>query len=466
MSVTKPSLISVEDIDSLQAKDIENIYADHINPGQIKYFKILGFNKTIISHASGVYYYDRNGNKILDLMGGFGSVGLGHNHPRILAVRKKFQEENRHEIGMGFYSQYAAVLSKNLATICPGDLDYSLLCNSGSEAMEGALKMVEKYQGPEKNKFIFAENSYHGKTRGSLSLTDSPYLRSSFQLLEGNEIVPFGDAEAIEATLNRRKDIGGVVLEPIQGGAGIIIPPDGYLTKVREICDRFGVLLVLDEIQCGFGRTGKLFAFEFENIVPDIVAIAKSLGGSKTAMATFVTRKPVYLKAYGNAKDAFIHSSSTFGGLGEACVTAIEAINIIYEEGLIENSEKTGNYFLERLNSLKQNYPKIIKDVRGRGLMIGLEFRDLSETLSKPLRMVVSKFDEKLKGSITGFIGSIMLNKYNILVAFTEYNRNVLRIQAPMILTAEQVDYFIECLEQVLKSGISGIVTGFIKQKI
>ena len=466
MNIVKPNLLTIEDIDRLGTKEIEKIYTDHINPGQTKYFKILGFNKKLIIRASGVYYFDHEGNKILDLMGGFGSVGLGHNHPRILAARKKFQEEERHEIGMGFYSQYAAALSKNLAAICPGDLDYSLLCNSGSEAIEGAMKMVEKYQGPAKSKFIFAHNSFHGKTRGSLSITDSSYLRSSFQLLTGGVMVPFGDAGAIEKTLNSDPEIGGVVLEPIQGGAGIVIPPEGYLKQVRELCDKAGALLVLDEIQCGFGRTGKMFAFEYENIIPDIVAIAKSLGGTKTAMATFITRKPVYMKAYGNTKDAFIHSSSTFGGLGEACITAMEAINILYDEGLIENSEKVGGYFLERLHGLKNTYPNIIKDVRGRGLMIGVEFHDLSDTLAKPLRMLVSKFDERLKGSITGFMGSILLHKYNILVAFTEYNRNVMRIQAPMVLNNENVDYFIESMDSILKSGISGIITKFIKQKI
>ena len=466
MSTTKPQLLSVQDINQLNEKEIEKIYSENINPGQVKYFKILGFNKRIISRASGVYYYDQNGDKILDLMGGFGSVGLGHNNPRIIDIRSKFQEEERHEIGMGFYSQYAAALSKNLAAISPGDLNYSLLCNSGSEAMEGALKMVEKYQGPSKNKFIYANNSFHGKTRGSLSITDSDLLRSSFHLLDGSVRVPFGDADAIEKILTDRSDIGGVVLEPIQGGAGIVISPQGYLKRVRELCNNHEALLILDEIQCGFGRTGKIFAFEYDDVIPDIVAIAKSLGGSKAAMATFITRSPVFVKAYGSPKDAFIHSSSTFGGLGEACVTAIEAINILYDEELLENTQTVGAYFLEQLSDLKTKYPKIIKDVRGRGLMIGLEYHDLSDTLIAPLRAMISKFDDRLKGSITGFVGSILLNKYNVLVAFTEYNRNVMRLLPPLILQKEHVDYFIQCLDEIFKSGIKGIITRFIKQKI
>ncbi len=466
MSTTKPQLLSVQDISQLNEKEIEKIYIENINPGQVKYFKLLGFNKRIIFRASGVYYYDQNGDKILDLMGGFGSVGLGHNHPRILDIRSKFQAEERHEIGMGFYSQYVAALSKNLAAICPGDLNYSLLCNSGSEAMEGALKMVEKYQGPSKNKFIYANNSFHGKTRGSLSITDSDFLRSSFHLLDGSVTVPFGDADAIEKILTERSDIGGVVLEPIQGGAGIVVSPQGYLKRVRELCDKHEALLVLDEIQCGFGRTGKIFAFEYDDVIPDIVAIAKSLGGSKTAMATFITRSPVFVKAYGSPKDAFIHSSSTFGGLGEACVTAIEAINVLYDEDLLENAQTVGAYFLEQLSDLKTKYPKIIKDVRGRGLMIGLEYHDLSDTLIAPLRAMISKFDDRLKGSITGFVGSILLNKYNVLVAFTEYNRNVMRLLPPLILQKEHVDYFIQCLDEIFNSGIKGIITRFIKQKI
>ena len=167
-------LINIDQIDALDLKTIEKIYSDNINPGQVHYFKLLGYNRIWIKRAEGVYYFDQNDEKILDFAGGVGVTGIGHNHPRILKARDKFKKEKKHQIGTWFYSQYVAALSKNLATLCPGDLDVVLLGNCGSEVMESALKIVEKYQGPEKSKCIYASNSFHGRTRGALSLTDSP----------------------------------------------------------------------------------------------------------------------------------------------------------------------------------------------------------------------------------------------------------------------------------------------------
>ena len=459
-------MISVDQIDKLDLKAIEKIYTENVNPGLVHYYKILGFNKILIKRAQGVYYYDQDEEKIFDFAGGVGAAALGHNHPRIIKARKKFQEEERHQIGQWFYSQYAAALSKNLATICPGDLDVVLLGNCGSEVIEGALKIVEKYQGPSKSKCVYASNSFHGRTRGALSLTDSPDLRSTFKMLGNHIKVPFGDADAMEKTLKENPDIGGVFLEAIQGGAGVIIPPEGYLRKVRELCDEFRVLLVLDEIQCGLGRPGKLFAFEYEDIIPDILAIAKPLSGSNSAIAALITRKPVYQKAFSSPKEWHINSPSTFGGMGEACVTAIETINIIFDENLIENAREMGDYFLEKLKHLSEKYPKMVKEVRGRGLIIGIEFYDISHTLVAPLQMMMSIFSERLKGSLAALIGAILLRNYKIIINFTGTNRNVIRLHPPYITKKEHIDYFINSLDEILGTGIGGIAKNFVKLKI
>jgi acetylornithine/succinyldiaminopimelate/putrescine aminotransferase len=300
-------LIKNEDIHKMNISDISKIYSDYINPGQVYYFKLLGFNKVLIDHAKGCYYTNHDGQNILDFAGGVGSIGLGHNHPRIIAARKKFVDESRHEIGMSFYSQYVAALSKNLSTIAPGDLKYVILGNTGSEVMEQAIKMVEKYQGPSKHKIIYAKSAFHGRTKGALSVTDSNSLKSTFKLVDNGDIkVRFGDAKELEHALKNNNDVGGVVLESIQGGAGIIIPPEGYLRKVRDLCDQYDVLYIADEIQCGFGRSGKLFAFEYDEVIPDVVTLSKSLGGGKAAVAAAIVRENIYKKAYKDKKDWFI----------------------------------------------------------------------------------------------------------------------------------------------------------------
>jgi len=461
----KPQLLSVEQAKEMPIEEMRRLFVDHLNPGQLHFMKLLGFHKIKIESAEGVFYTDQNGRKILDFFGGFGSLSFGHNHPRIIEARKKFQDENRHEIAMAFLSQYAAALAHNLATIAPGDLNMVFLGSSGSEAMEAALKVAEKYQGKKRAKVLFAENAFHGKTKGVLSITDSAMYQSQFKLLDDCVKVPFGDLEAIRTALDNDPEIGIVCLETIQGGAGIVEAPEEFWKGLRALCDEKGVLWVADEVQSGTGRSGKFFAFEHYGVVPDVTALAKSLGGGKTAMAAMIARREIYMKAYGKPATALIHGPATFGGIGEACITSIEALNIMYDDGLMENAEQVGGYMKSHLQELQKKYPKLIKDVRGRGFMLGLEFQDFSHTMPMAVRPALTLLDEKLKGSLSGFIGSALLRDHDILVAFTEYNRNVVRLQPPLITTNENVDQFITALDKVLSGGVVKIVTDFIKSQ-
>lgn len=459
----RPELLSVEHAKRLSAAETADLFCRHLNPGQFHFMKLLGFHGVLIERAEGMHYVDQNGRRILDFFGGFGSVGFGHNHPRIIGARIQFQNERRHEIAMAFLSQYAAALAQNLAAIAPGDLDMVFLGSSGSEVVEAALKLAERVQGPERAKIAYAEGSFHGKTRGALSVTDSAFYQDGFRLLDQRVRVPFGDAAALEAALAQDRSIGTLILETIQGGAGIIAAPPGYWQDVRRLCDRHDVLWVADEVQCGLGRTGRFFAFEHEDVVPDVVLLAKSLGGSKCAMAAMIARRPHYMKAYGAPKHALIHGPATFGGIGEACVSAIEALNVLYDEGLIDNAAIQGEYLLDRLRALRAKYPGMIKEVRGKGLMIGVEFRDFSQMLPVGLRQMVAVLDDKLKGSVCGFIGSLLLKQYGILVAFTEYNRNVIRLEPPLIAQRQHVDAFADALDDLLGRGIARIVTDYLR---
>lgn len=462
-TTTKPALMSVEDAKALRVEQTRELFAQHLNPGQLHFLKLLGFDQVQVQRAEGMYYIDQNGRRILDFFGGFGSVAYGHNHPRIVEARRKFQEEKRHEIAIAFMSQYAAAFAKNLATLAPGDLDMVFLGSTGSEAVEAALKLAEKHQGRERNKIAYAELAFHGKTRGALSVTDSTFYQSSFNLLDNVVRVPFGSAAALEELFKRDRSVGVLILETVQGGAGIIGAPVEYWKDVRRLCDQYNVLWIADEVQCGVGRTGRFFAFEYANVVPDIVTLAKSLGGGKAACGAMIARRPVYMAAYGTPKTALIHGPATFGGIGETCVTAIEALNVLYDENLIDNAAEQGAHLLQRLQIIQQKHPKLLKEVRGYGLMVGLEFTDFSEAMPFGIKQMVSALDDKLKGSLCGFVGSLLLREYNILVAFTEYNRNVIRLEPPLIVTRAQIDEFCDALDDLLSRGITRIVMGYAK---
>lgn len=462
----RPQLLSVEDAKSLSREQVRDYFDKHMNPGQLHFLKLLGFDQVIVKRAEGMYYYDQNDRRILDFFGGFGSVACGHNHPRILAARKKFAEEQRHEICIAFMSQYASALSRNLATIAGGDLQTVFLTNCGSVANEAALKLAERAAGPKRPTICYVTNAFHGKTRAALSVTDSEFYQNGFTLLPNRRRVRFGDLNALEDAFKSDPTIGTFIVETVQGGAGIVTASDAYWKGVRALCDKYGVIWLADEVQCGVGRTGKFFAFEHYGVTPDIVTLAKSLGGGKTAMGAYIARRDIHMRAYGPHKVALIHGPATFSGMGEGCITSIEALNVLYDEGLIDNSAAMGRRLLDGLRRIQEQHPRVIKEVRGLGLMVGIEFNDISDTLPFGVRQMVALLDDKLKGSLCGFIGSLMLRDFDTLVAFTEYNRNVIRLEPPLVAREEHIDAFLQAFGEVLSMGVTKIVTRYAKGAI
>ena len=461
--LVRPPLLSVDDAAAMDPPTVAELFGRHVSPGQLRMMELLGTDRMLIDRAEGVHYVDHAGRRLLDFFGGFGALALGHNHPRLLSVRRRFAEEHRHEIGLAFPSQYATALARNLAVLAPGDLDMVLLCCTGSEAVEAALKLAERAQGPRRRQVAYAENSFHGKTRGALSVTDSVLYRADFRLVAGDVRVPFGDAAALDEVLRRDRRIGAVILETVQGGAGIVVPPHGYLRAVREICDAHGVLWIADEVQCGVGRTGRFFAFEHAGVVPDVVTLAKSLGGGKAAVGAMIARGSLYRKAYGSRDSAMIHGTATFGGMGEACCTALETLTVLYDEGLIDNAARQGNYLLDRLRGLQRRHPGLIKEVRGAGLMVGVEFADVSALLPGGLRRAVGRLDDPLRGSICLLVGSLLLAEFGVLVAFTEYNRNVIRLEPPLVIGAEHIDQLVDGLDRLLARGVVRLVRDYLR---
>ncbi|WP_371370880.1 aminotransferase class III-fold pyridoxal phosphate-dependent enzyme [Sporomusa aerivorans] len=394
-------------------------YEKYINPAIAKLFRFMGLS-TIEWKAEGNVIYDVDGKEYIDCLGGYGVFSLGHRHPKVVAAVKQ-QLDLMPLSSKVLFDKPMADLAELMAEITPGDLTYSFFVNSGAEAVEGSLKLAKIHTG--RSNVIATTNSFHGKTLGALSATGRDMFREPFQpLLAGFSHVPFGDIDALRHNVN--SETAAVMIEPIQGEGGIIVPPDSYLPAVREICDQTGALLICDEVQSGLGRTGKMFAVEHYGVVPDIITTAKALGGGVMPIGAFTARSTIWDKYI---TSPFLHTS-TFGGNPLACAAAIAAITAIREEELITRAEQSGRYFLDKLSDLARKYPEVIKEARGKGLMIGIELT---------------------KEGIGGLILSEMIDK-GVLIAYTLNNPKVIRIEPPLTIELGQINYVTGCLEEAL----------------
>lgn len=442
--LTKPVLLyNLEDAVKLSREQVTNLYRQHINPELFNMLRLIGFDRKYI-RAEGMYVWDDTGRKYLDLLGAYGAMNFGHNRSEIFQAMQQVQSyPNLLQVSMAVVT---SLMAANLAQITPGNLNRSFFGNSGAEAVEGALKLARIATG--RKTLIYAENSFHGKTFGALSVTGRTKYQTPFEpLVPNTESVPYGDAARLEERLSR-KDVAAVILEPIQGEAGIKVPPPGYLPVVREICSRYGSLLILDEIQTGFGRTGWNFACEQEQVVPDILCLGKSLGGGVMPIGAYITTDKIWDTAYGQLDRAALHTS-TFGGNTLAAAAAMASIQILIEDNLSEQARVNGEYFLERLQDLRLRYP-VIAEVRGRGLLIGIEFAQPKSGLINTLTGgAVNKLAEEYFASI---VAGQLMNKHGIITAYTLNNPNVIRMEPPLIIERSEIDYVVASLEEVFKN--------------
>lgn len=347
--------------------EISKKYMEYINPGLMRLVAFMGFDK-VECYAEGSIIRDNLGNEYIDCLGGFGMYSLGHRHPRIIAAMKDQLDKMPFPSKVLLNEPYA-LLAEKLAEISPGKLKYTFMCNSGTEATEGALKIARIASG--KSGVIYTANSFHGKTLGSLSVTGKEkYQKTSLPLLPNTKLIPFNDADALNKAID--DNTGCFIVEPIQGEAGIYVPSDDYLPKVREICDAKNILLILDEVQSGFGRAGEMFACQKWGVAPDIMTMAKSLGGGVMPVGAIMGTEEVWIAFDENP---LIHSS-TFGGNELACRVALETINVILDEDLLRQSREKGEWLIPKLKKISANYPEIISEVRGCGLFIGIDFKD------------------------------------------------------------------------------------------
>ncbi len=392
-------------------------YEQYVNPAMARLFRFMGL-ATIEEKAEGIYIVDNNGKKYIDCIGGYGSVNLGHSNKEVVEACKD-QLDRMPLSSKVLINGKMAKLCEQLAEITPEGLQYSFICNSGTEAVEGALKLAKIATG--KPEIIATKGGFHGKSLGALSATGRELFKTPFEpLLPGFKHVPFGDIKAMEEAITQ--DTAAVIIEIIQGEGGVILPPDDYIPKLRELCTQRDVLLIVDEVQTGMGRTGKMFACEHYDLKPDIMCLAKALGGGVMPIGAFISTEKLWEKFI----EAPLLHTSTFGGNPLACAAAIKTIEIMKRDNLAEKTAENGQYFIEHLNTLKDKYPTVIKEVRGKGLLIGLEFT---------------------KEGVGGMLMSEVIDR-GLLVAYTLNNEKIIRIEPPLIITKGEIDKVISILDE------------------
>lgn len=435
-------MLTLDEALKLDRAAISKLYKEHVNPGLATMLGLLDFDKRFV-RAEGPYLWDAEGNRYIDCLGAYGALNLGHNPPAVLSALEKVR--GRPNLLQASLNPLAAALAHNLSAVAPGDLRHCFFCNSGAEAVEGALKLARAATG--RSEIVYCEGSFHGKTFGALSVTGRPKYQKPFEpLLPGCRAIPYGDLAALEKALKDSR-AAAFIVEPIQGEGGIIVPPEGYLAGARELTSRYGTLLIVDEVQTGFGRTGALFACQHEGVAPDILCLAKSLGGGVMPVGAFLTTPALWQRAYGSLEKSLLHTS-TFGGNTWAMAAGLAALQAVVEGNLAQAAREKGEFLLQRLKSLAQKYP-LVTAVRGRGLMIGIEF--VGETkgfLDRLTGGAVGRLQQEYAASL---VAGLLLNKHRILTAYTLNNPNVIRLEPPLTIGYEDLERVVDALEDVLK---------------
>jgi acetylornithine/succinyldiaminopimelate/putrescine aminotransferase len=411
------------DLAKIKAQALSD-FSKFIGPMKVRTMKAAGLD--IIEHKrEGVNVWDITGEKYIDCQTGSGIMNVGRRNPDIVEALKKALDT--YDIGVFLLcSKPKADLAKKLAEITPGDLKCTIFGVGGGEANDAAIKIARGFTM--KKEIIYTQRAYHGHTGFSLSAIGRDAYKEPFEpLMPGFIMVPFGDIEAIKKAITA--DTAAIILEPIQGEGGINIPPDDYLPQVRKLCDDHEILLILDEIQTGFARTGKMFASEHWGVVPDIMTVAKSLGGGIYPISATIFKEEI--------QDFFIPHPfihlSTFGGSDLGCIVGMAVIDYIQKHDLAGHAEKMGIRFRTGLDALLKDYPSLLLEVRQSGLMIGLQYTNES-------------------------IGPRMTKKLaerGVIAIYTGNDPSICRLMPPLVITPEEVDFVLNALAESMK-GLSG----------
>jgi ornithine--oxo-acid transaminase len=415
-------------------------WAQTINPQFVRVLRTIGFDRTW-SRAEGAYLFDDDGNRYLDLLGGFGMYNVGRNNPRIrAALIEALELETPGSVQLGV-TALPGLLAEALLARTPARLARVLFTSSGTEAVEAALKLGRA--ATKRTRVLSAESGFHGLTLGSLSATGNDVFTSRFQpLLPGFDRVPFGDLDALEREL-RSEDVALFLVEPLQG-KGCTLPPAGYLEGAQAICRKYGTLFCVDEVQTGFGRTGKLFAFEHWGLEPDLVPIAKSLSGGYVPVGALMMSRAVHEAVYDSMEHAVSHGS-TFAPNELAMAAGLATLHELDEQGLVEHTARLGEKLLRDTQPLVDEL-KVVKDVRGLGLMWAIEFAE-PDSGSISWRLI----ERMQPGLYAQLVVAPLYAKHRILSQVAAHKLAVIKILPPLVVTEEDIDYFVDALTVTIK---------------
>jgi ornithine--oxo-acid transaminase len=416
-----------------------NLHAQTINPQFVRLLRAIGFDRHW-ARAQGQYLWDADGNRYLDVLGGFGVFNVGRNNPRIReALVEALELERPGSVQLGVDS-LPALLAEELLRRAPASVERVLFTNSGAESVEAAIKLGRAATG--RPRVLSAEHGFHGLTLGALSATaDSAFTNRFGPLLPGFEKVPWDDLDALEEKL-RTEDVALFIVEPVQG-KGVTIPSPGYLEGAQELCRRYGTLFCIDEVQTGFGRTGRLFALEHWGLEPDLITVAKALSGGYMPVGALLMSADVYDAVFDSLPNAVSHGS-TFAPNDLAMVAGLATLRELDSQGLVERSARLGELLLERTRPFVERFG-VVRDVRGLGLLWAIEFQE------PPGGSRTWKLLERIQpGLFSQLVVVPLFRDRRILSQVAGHGINVLKAIPPLVVTEEDLDWFVSALEETI----------------
>jgi len=414
----------------------------YLNHQLLNVLKTLGFDKQYV-RAKGQYLYDKEGLEYLDLLGGYGVYAIGRNHPKVIAALKEILDAELPNMVQFDCPLLAGCLAEALAKRLPYDLEKIVFCNSGTEAVEAAIKFSRAATG--RDKVVYCSQAFHGLTMGSLSLNGCDLFKKPFgSLLPGVDQIPFNDLDALEAAL-KTGDYACFIIEPIQG-KGVYIPDERFFQEASRLCKKHKTLLVVDEIQTGLGRTGKFLAIEhWPGVDPDIVTIAKALSGGFIPVGAVAMKPWIFSKTYKNMEHAVVHSS-TYARNNMAMAAGLATLQVIDEENLIEKAAEKGERLLSALKEKLEPF-ELVKEVRGKGMMIGIEF---GPPKSLKLKAAWKMLEVANKGLFCQMIVIPLFKKHRMLCQTAGYNSYVIKLTPPIDLSDTDINNIANAFEAVV----------------
>ena len=465
---------TINDIEKLTITETKDLYKKYINPEQVNIYSAFDYNNEVFTKAEGLYIYTESGKKIIDFTGGLGVLNHGHNHPKIIDARIKFQNELKIEVNKLNLSPYVAALGHNISNVLDGKLNKSYFVNSGAEANEGAIKTAYASYKNKREYIISSDDSFHGKLIATGTITGS-LKHYDFPKMENTKFFKYNDFESLVNTVksvdkNNKCNVYAIILEPFIAQRIFGYDKD-FIKNTRNLCNEYNIRLIFDEVYTGWGKTGNIFSFQrYNDYYPDILTFSKSFGGGKSSISGFVTKDDVFKKAFGNKKTALMHTS-TYNGFGEECATAIEAINILLEDKLVDRGKDIHLLISKSLKELKIKYPNIINEIRGMGAINGISFISPLDIFSKiadmiPLEFVSDKKEFLEKLTVASIINHIY-KEHNILSTVTlNPGDPLLSISPSLVASDEDILYFMDSLDNTLSIGLSSLIFSFVKSNI